>query len=113
MATIEIDDETVRVRLSTWERLAGLRGDVVVPREAIRSCEVLDQPFSARQGLRAPGTGFPGVIAYGTYRHSGSKDFLALLRGQRAVRLTLANQTFSALLIGTPDPEEVCSRLGR
>ena len=112
MATIEIDDDTVRVRLSTWEKLAGMRGDVVVPREAIRGCEVLDRPFAARRGVRAPGTWFPGVIAYGTYRHGHDKDFVAVRRGQRAVSLPLADQTFSALLIGVPNPEEVCSQLG-
>jgi hypothetical protein len=113
MATVEIDDRNVTVRLSTWEKLAGMRGGVfTVPRKAVRGCEVLERPLSAIRGIRSPGTGIPGLIAYGTYRHAHGKDFNAVHRGQRAVRLALADQTFSAMVVGVDDPDEVCTRLG-
>ena len=38
----------------------------------------VQQPFRELSGLRAPGTGLPGVIALGTWRGRGQKDFAAL-----------------------------------
>ena len=42
------------------------------------------------RGLRAPGTGIPGVIALGTWRSKGAKDFAAVYRGGPAVVVELA-----------------------
>ena len=86
-----------------------LHGDIVVPREAVDRVDVLDAPLSSIRGVRAPGTGFPGVIAYGTYRRRGGKDFFAVRRGQRAARLSLEGHEFDAIVLGTDDPERLAA----
>jgi hypothetical protein len=82
-----------------------------MPRWAVQHVEVVNAPLKAIKGWRAPGTGVPRLIAYGTFRRSSGKDFVAVRRGQRAVRLTLARQEFSALMIGTADPDSLARDL--
>lgn len=82
-----------------------LHGDIVVPRDAVDSVEVLDAPLSTIRGVRAPGTGFPGLIAYGTFRKRGGKYFVAVRRGQRAARLSLTGQAFDEIVLGADHPE--------
>jgi hypothetical protein len=72
---------------------------------------VLDAPMSRARGLRAPGTGVPGLVAYGTYRGCGWKDFLAMRRGQRAIRLSLTGHEFASIVLGVKDPEGLARRV--
>jgi hypothetical protein len=50
---------------------------------AVRVVWVVDKPFSEIEGIRSPGTGVPGVIALGTCRARGRRDFVAVSRGER------------------------------
>ena len=111
MASLDVYPDEVRVRLSPFERLMALHGEIDVPRKSIRSVEVVDAPLSRLQGVRAPGTGFPGLIAYGTFRHRHGKDFIAVRRGQQAVRLTLGGHEFAALILGVDDPEQLVAQI--
>ena len=63
------------------------------------------------RGLRAPGAGWPRVIALGTWRYSGGKDFAALYRGKPAVIVGLRDAGFRRLLISADDAEAVAARL--
>jgi hypothetical protein len=111
IAAIVVENDVVTVRLLRFERLLALHGDITVPRWAVQQVDIVDAPLKALKGWRAPGTGVPLLIAYGTWRHSGVKDFAAVRRGQRAVRLTLERQEFAELMIGITDPESVVREL--
>jgi hypothetical protein len=96
----------VEVVLSQRERLAALRGDVSVDVGEIVDVRVSSHPFSELRGVRAPGTGMPGVIALGTWRHRGGKDFAAIYRGKPAVVLELApGAEFGRITVGVDDPD--------
>ena len=57
------------------------------------------------RGLFAPGTGLPGVIAYGTRRYSGGIDFAALRGKGPAVRVDLDDSAkFGRLVVSGADP---------
>ena len=76
MAEVAVVDGQVVVRLSGWERAAAFRGDVAVPVWAVRAVVREPRPWAALRGIRAPGTGWPGVIAYGVRRRFGERpDF--------------------------------------
>lgn len=106
MPTLETDGDTLVVKLSALEQLAAFRGDVRVPLSAITSVEVEPDPWGALRGIRAPGTGWPGVIAYGVRRYSGGRDFAAVLRKGPALRIELDDSSpFARLLITIDDPE--------
>jgi hypothetical protein len=111
VATLRREGDELVLRLNDVEKLAALRGDVRVPFAAVRSVRVSERPFRELHGLRAPGTGFPGVIAVGTWRYRGGKDFAALYRGGPAVVVELAGAGFSRLLVSAHDAAAVRDEL--
>jgi hypothetical protein len=114
MATIQLKDSQVLIHLNPAEKIGALRGDVHFPRSAIRSVRVVDKPFFEIEGIRSPGTGVPGVIALGTYRSHGRRDFVAVYRGERGVVLDIdADQAdYRRVILSTKDPDGVRSLLG-
>lgn len=113
MARIEITNGSLEVQLTPLECLGGLHGSMVIPLSAIQGVRLVDRPFRALRGFRAPGTGFPGVIALGTWRYRGGKDFVAVYGKQAAIQLDLSGAEFDRLLISTPEPEAVLARIER
>ncbi len=113
MAELVVDGDFLAVRLSGWERAAAFHGDVAVPLAAVREIAVEPKPWSALRGIRAPGTGFPGVIAYGVRRITGDRPDFAALRGRApAVRIELDPPArFARLLVTVPDPEATVAGL--
>lgn len=113
MATFVITGDKLRLHLSAWERAAAFRGDITVPMRAVTGVHVEDNPFGSLRGLRAPGTGIPGVIAYGTRRYRGGRDFAAVLARRPGVRVDLdpTLSPFSRITVSAPDPEHVVRQI--
>jgi hypothetical protein len=63
---------------SALEKIGALRGNISIPLASVRVVRVSDTPWSEMRGVRAPGTGLPGVISLGTRRGSGIHDFAAV-----------------------------------
>lgn len=110
MATVDVEGDTVTVRLSTAEKVASLRGDVRFPRSAVTGVEVVEDALGATRGMRAPGFALPGRRKIGTWRGRG-KEFVSAAGGQRGVRITLEGQPWAAVVLGLDDPEGVAARL--
>jgi hypothetical protein len=107
VASVTVDGEELVVGLSPLERLAAFHGDVRVPLATVRSVSVEPRPWSSLRGLRAPGTGVPGLLAYGVRRMTGGRpDFVAILRGEAVVRVELDPPApFERLLVTVSDPD--------
>jgi hypothetical protein len=106
MATLTAEGDELVVGLSAWEKLAAMRGDVRVPLAAAESIAVDPDPWSALRGVRAPGTGWPGAIAYGVRRATGGRPDFAALRGKApAIKVELAGAAFGRLVVSVPDPQ--------
>jgi hypothetical protein len=106
VAVLAVHRDSLVVQLSFLEKLAAFRGDLEVPLASIDTIVVEDQPWGALRGFRAPGTGLPGVIAYGTRLVTGGAPDFAALHGRRpAVRIELrAGAPFGRLLVTVDDP---------
>jgi hypothetical protein len=63
MASIAVDVNDLVVRLSALEKIAALLGDIHLPLTSVRVVRVSDTPWSGLRGIRASGTGVPGVIS--------------------------------------------------
>lgn len=113
VASLEIDGDDLVVRLRPLERVGALHGDVRAPLRAVADVEASDRPFAPVRGIRAPGTGIPGVVALGTWRRPGAKDFLALRRGQPAVVVRLRGHAFDRLLVSTGEADAVAAAIRR
>jgi hypothetical protein len=105
MAALVVEGEELVVRMSGWEQAAALRGDVRVPLSAVRSVRLEPDPWHALRGIRAPGTGWPGLIAYGVRRMTGERpDFAAVLRRRPTVLVELDPPSdFAQLLVSVSD----------
>ncbi len=106
MASLVLTRDELVLRLSVLERLAAFRRDVRVPLSAVEVVQAEPDPWCALRGFRAPGTGIPGVIAYGVRRMTGARPDFAAVHGQGpAVRVELApHARFGRLLVTVADP---------
>lgn len=114
MADVAFLDDVVVVRLSPWEKVGALHGDFTVPRRAVLSVRVTDTPFRELRGIRAPGTGFPGLIALGTFRGRRRKpDFCAVYRGRPALVIDLDPEfaAFERLMLSTRAPDRIAEAI--
>ena len=107
MARVRYEGDELVVHLGWLEKLGAFRGDVRVPRSSVRDVRATDRPWSELRGIRAPGTGFPGLIALGTRRGDGNRDFTAVYRDRPAVVIELEGAEFDRLVISVHDGAEV------
>jgi hypothetical protein len=105
MAQLIVDGGDLLVRLSPLEKLGAFRGDVRVPLRVVRDLRAIDDLWPHLRGIRAPGTGFPGVISLGTRRAAGVTDFAAVY-GRRpgiVADLTSGRAAFDRLVVSSRD----------
>ena len=111
MARLEIDGDDLVLRLSTLEKLGAFRGDVRVPLSDVRDVTITDDPFREGRGLRAPGTGWPGRIALGTFRRRHGHEIYAFYRRRPAVVVALRGTRPGRLIVTVEDPQAVADRI--
>lgn len=99
VATIDETPEALHLRMSRWERLGSLHGDLVIPRSSVVSSEIVPDPWPILRGCRAPGTGIPFVIVLGTLRYQGLKDFCVVYRRRPARVITCQGFTFARVIV--------------
>ncbi len=107
MPKYQISNGTLEVKLSFLERLASLRWAVKVPLSAIKGATVDREAVPAQLGIRAPGTGFPGLIAAGTFYKHLEKQFVYWAVGESVVVVELDGHKFQRLILGTKFPVEL------
>jgi len=112
MAELAIDAESVTVVMSTVEKVESLHGDLVIARSAVRSVRAVSDGLAEVHGLRAPGTGIPGVIAAGTFHGKLGRTFAIAHHRTPAVVLELSGHTFDRVVVTVDDPAGVVRRLG-
>lgn len=107
MAHFERFGSYVILALSPKEKFFGLHaspqakfGDVISVRKVknIWSWKIM-------KGIRAPGTGFPRVIALGTWRYQRGKNFLAVYGRRPGYVITFNSGGFKQWVV-TPDNSE-------
>ena len=113
MASLEVQSEELVVRLSAVEQAAAMRREIRVPLAAIERVCTEPDPWGALRGIRAPGTGIPGVVAYGVRRVTGgAPDFAAVHGCGPAVRIDLApGAPFGRLVVTVDDTERAVAAL--
>ena len=113
MADLVTDGTSLTLAMSRIEHLEGFRGDLHAPLDAVTAVRAVEDPWAELRGLRAPGTGLPGVIAVGTRRGSFGKDFAAVHGKGPAVVVELSGQEFERWVLTVDDPDAVVARVSR
>ncbi|MEO3785282.1 hypothetical protein ABGB12_18280 [Actinocorallia sp. B10E7] len=62
-------------------------------------------------GFRSPGTYFPGVIAAGTYRSRGGKDFWDVRDPAGSLVIDLEGADYRRLVVEVEDPERTAAEI--
>ena len=109
MPRLEIEGDDLVVHLSALERLAAFRlTDARFSLTSVLDAVAEPDVWGALRGIRAPGTGLPGVIAYGTRRHRGGRDLALVTGGHRpGLRVDFAEGApFSRLVLSCANPQE-------
>jgi hypothetical protein len=101
----EIKGSDLCLRLRFVEKLEGVHGDIRVPLSSVSSVRSVPSAWPELRGIRAPGTGIPGVIAVGTRRGRFGKDF-AVVHGQgSAVIVELEGAPYGRLVATVEDAD--------
>jgi hypothetical protein len=113
VASLLVQGDEIVVSLSGPEQVAAMRGDVHVPLSEVQAVSVDPDPWCALRGVRAPGTGLPGMVAYGVRRLTGDRPDFAAVHGRGpAVRIELGPRAaFRRLLVTVADPEATVAAL--
>lgn len=101
----------MHLSLNGWEQLGSLHADIKIPLRHITKTEITENPWQILRGMRAPGTGIPGIIMLGTMRRKGLKDFCAIYRRRPAIVVHLRDEAFQRLIVTTDETELLNQRL--
>ena len=69
----------------------------------VTAVRAVDDPWTERRGIRAPGTGWPNVIAVGTRRGGFGKDFAAVHGKGPAVVVELEGAPYGRFVVTADD----------
>ena len=110
MTTVHLSSDAIAVRLSGFERVAGLLGDLDVPVASVASAVAVSDGLREARGMRAPGLDVPGRVKIGTWRGRAGRSYVAVRRGP-ALLLRLNGFGYDTVLVSTPDAERLAARL--
>jgi len=114
--SVELAEDGVRVRLSGWVALAGLRRELLIPYTAIREVSAGPAELPPAWALRI-GTALPFTdVRHGLFRWGGRWRFYSLNDRREAITLeldgfTLGGRPVDAVVLGVGDPEDLKRRL--
>jgi hypothetical protein len=111
MTTATVDAEFLTIKLSAAEHLLSFHGDVRVPRAAITDVELLADGYTAVHGIRAPGFQIPGRRLVATMRSHTGSEFVAVRGAEPAVRVTLRDQPWVAVIVSSPRAADLAAQL--
>ncbi len=99
MALLISQDGLLQVSLAGKEELGAFKKSFSVPLDQVSNIARVSDLWVHLRGIRAPGTGWPGVIMLGTTRYQGKKDFNAVYRHKPGFVVTLDGNDFARILI--------------
>ncbi len=107
MAELLVDDDRLTLALTALERAEGFHRSIEAPAASVTAVRAVTDVWAELRGVRAPGTGIPGVIMVGTRRGSFGKDFAAVHGRGPGVVVELSDHEFERLVLTVPDPDAV------
>jgi hypothetical protein len=111
MARVRTAADSVTLALTRLERLEGFRGDLEAPLGSVTAVRAADDLWAELRGVRAPGTGIPGVLAVCTLRGSFGKDFAAVHGRGPGVVLEFDGQEYQRWVVSVDDPAAMAAEV--
>jgi hypothetical protein len=106
VAEIELTADALVVHVKGADRIFALKSELTVPLEHVLGA-ARDEEEARRwyHGVRAPGTSVPGLITAGTFHQQGERVFWDVRHPERAVALSLRDESYAKLVVEVDDPE--------
>jgi hypothetical protein len=111
MAQLDIDGETLVVRLGIIDAMLSMRSTMRFPLSSVKSVYVDPVAGEEPKGFKAPGTSIPGTLTKGTFHFDGVKTFWNIWRGTLVVVVELSDEKFDRLVIEQSNPEVIVERI--
>lgn len=111
-----VDDDSLVVDLTGWDRLLALKGRLVVPLSSVTSVEAKGREDIQQlpgRWLRLPGTYVPSMVHHGAYGRRPRRDFWALFRQERVLVIRMSGWDYQRLVLGIPNPDHMAGELTR
>ena len=113
MGRLSVTGAELVLDLSGLEKVEGFRGNIHVPISAVRDIRCVQDPWPELRGVRAPGTGVPGIISVGTRRGTDIKDFAVVHGSGPAIVVDLVGAAYGRLVVTEDDAEDATEELRR
>jgi hypothetical protein len=113
MPVLELTKDKLVVHLRPWERLASLHQSIRIPLAHVRGATADDGYRGWELGLRAPGTGLPGILHAGTFYKNGDRQFVFIGRKTHPLVIELANERWQRIVLGLADARGAAAAVSR
>ncbi|TDT16829.1 hypothetical protein BDK89_2427 [Ilumatobacter fluminis] len=111
MESMSVNQHEVVIELSRFEKVMGFLGDLHIPRSAIESVTVVDDPHGELSGFRAPGLSVPGHTKIGTWRGKGKRIVAVIRKEQRALVIDTPELDTTRFIVTADDPDALAAAL--
>jgi len=113
MAKVTITSGKLQVSLTLFQAIRALQLSFDIPLSKIRGATEDTNYIRSGLGIRAPGTGFPGLVAEGTFYKDGQKTLSLWRKGQEVVVLELENSKWDRVLLGCDDSKQLSALINQ
>jgi hypothetical protein len=112
MVRPEITGDTLHLHVEGLDKLWAFKSELAIPLRHITSVRADAQATTKWfHGLKWPGTSVPGVITAGTFYHDGKRTFWDIHHPDKAVVITLADESYNELVIEVENPDAFVANL--
>jgi hypothetical protein len=112
MATIMVEGDRLKIRLSGWQAWFALKREIDVALSNVISAQAGTLTSKRPDGIRLPGTYVPGVITAGSYwwkEHGWS--FWSVRHDERAIDIRLHDERYNRVVIEVAYPDATATMI--
>ncbi len=112
MSTIDLDHDTLTIRLEGYERILAFRRELVIPLDQVRQITPNGSSLATfYKGWMIPGTHVMGLYAAGTFHKNNKRDFWHVRYGEQTVTLDLEGHSYDRVILGVEDAHQFIEEL--
>lgn len=106
MVKIEIADDQLKVTIEGFDKALSLKTHLDVPLSHVKGARPDPEAAKGRQGIRAPGAYFPGLVTAGSFRKDGEWAFFDIHNPDKALVIDLNHEHYKRLVVEVEDPQQ-------
>ena len=112
MATIMVEGDRLKIRLSGWQAVFALKREIDVALSNVVSAEAGTLTSKRPDGIRLPGTYLPGVITAGSYWWKTTGwSFWSVRREDQAIDIRLLDEHYNRVVVEVAYPHETATMI--